>query len=129
MICVDTSVWVEALRGAPSRAAWHLGELVEADAVLMPAPVRLELLAGAPGRDLPALADRLGALGPVIPDHATWQRAENWVGEAVAAGQRFGLVDLLIAATAAQHGAQVWSLDGSFDQMRHLGFVELYAAP
>lgn len=129
MICVDTSVWIEALRDTASPASWHLAQLVESDVVLMPAPVRLELLAGAPGPSLSSLADRLGALGPVIPDDATWQRAEVWVEEAIGAGQRFGLVDLLIAATAAQHHARVWSLDQDFGRMQRLGFVELYAAP
>ena len=129
MICVDTSVWIEALRDTVSPAAWHLGQLVESDVVLMPAPVRLELLAGAPGPSLSILADWSGALGPIIPDDATWRRAEAWVGEAIAAGQRFGLVDLLIAATAAEHHARVWSRDGDFERMQKLGFVEVYAAP
>lgn len=129
MICVDTSVWVDVLRGPRTRAAWHLAELVEADLVVMPAPVRLELLAGAPARSRAALADRLSAFGVRIPDAAVWDRAEAWSGDAVAAGERFGLVDLLIAAMAAAYGAKVWSLDSAFQRMERLGFVEVYAAP
>lgn len=129
MICVDTSVWVGALRDSASPAAWHLAQLVESDVVLMPAPVRLELVAGAPGPSFSVLADRFAALGPIIPDDETWQRAEAWVGQAIAAGERFGVVDLLIAATAAEHHARVWSFDDDFGRMARLGFVELYAAP
>lgn len=129
MICVDTSVWIEALRGPATASAFHLGELVESDVVLLPAPVRLELLLGAAGQERATLATRLETLEPLVPDAATWQRAERWVGEATAAGERFAVVDLLIAATAAEHGATVWSRDSAFGRMAQLGFVELYAAP
>lgn len=129
MICADSSVWIEALRDAESRLARHLAELVDANAVVVPLPVRLELLAGAPRRALADLLDAFGGLAEPVPERATWERVESWIGQAVEAGQRFGLVDLLIGATAAEHGASVWSLDADFGRMQKLGFVELYAAP
>jgi predicted nucleic acid-binding protein len=129
VICVDTSVWIAALRDHTTPAALHLAELVEADAVIVPAPVRIEVLAGAPKRDLAALAEGFLGLVGVVPGHATWQRVEGWVTEAVQAGHRFGVVDLLIAATAAEHGARLWSHDAAFGRMARLGFVEVYAAP
>lgn len=129
MICVDTSVWVAALRGPVSPSSWHLSELIEADDVFLPALVRLELLTGAPARDLALLAMRLDALEPAIPDVATWQRAEQWAGRAAASGQRFGIVDLLIGAAAAERGAAIWSLDADFARLNALGLVELYVPP
>ena len=129
MICVDTSVWIAALRDHTTPTALHLAELVEADAVIVPAPVRIEVLAGAPKRDLAALAEGFLGLVGVVPGHPTWERVEGWVTEAVEAGHRFGLADLLIAATAAEHGARLWSRDAAFERMARLGFVELYAAP
>jgi predicted nucleic acid-binding protein len=128
VICADTSVWIAALRDRTSPTALHLAELVEANAVVVPAPVRIEVLAGAPKRELAGLADGFLGLVSAVPGLATWEKVGGWVAEAVAAGQRFGVVDLLIAAIAAEQEAGLWSLDGDFARMEKLGFVELYAA-
>ncbi len=129
MICVDTSVWIEALRGPATVAAVHLGELLETDVILLPAPVRLELLLGVSSRDRATLETHFAALALLVPAAASWLRAERWGADASAAGERFGVVDLLIAAAAAEAQASVWSLDADFERMQKLGFVELYAAP
>lgn len=129
MICADTSVWVEVLREEMGPTALHFAELVEADEVVVPAPVRIEILAGAPKREFAELVDGFSGMHGLVPGEATWEKVEAWVGEAVAAGERFGLADLLIGAIAAEHGAKVWTLDADFERMQKLGFVELYAAP
>ena len=129
MICVDTSVWVSAFREPTSRAALLLDDLIEDDEVVLAAPVRAELLMGAPRTAHAALLGRFAAFVQGVPDDDTWTRVEQWVTTAVGAGQRFALSDLLIAATAADHAAAVWSLDADFERMQKLGFVELYTAP
>ena len=129
MICVDTSVWIAALGDATGAGALHLSELVDANVVAVPAPVRVEILAGAPRRAFADLVDGFLGITQFVPGGPTWELVEHWVSEAVAAGQRFGVVDLLIAATAAEHGATLWSLDADFARMQKLGFVQLYASP
>jgi len=129
VICADTSVWIAALRDHTTPTAVHLAELVEADEVVVPVPVRIEVLAGAPKRELAAVADGFLGLVSAVPGLATWEKVEEWVAESVAAGQRFGVVDLLIAAIAAERDASLWSLDGAFARMQKLGFVELHAGP
>ena len=129
MICVDTSVWVAALDDATGSEARHLARLMRMDAMVLPSPVRIELLSGASRTGLATLQERLSALPQVVPDEETWDRIEGWLETAIAAGQRFALADLLIAATAAERGASVWTLDADFERMPKLGYVELYAVP
>lgn len=127
MICVDTSVWIAAFRDATGIEARHLGDLLDADEVILPVPVRLELLAGSPRKTHRQLRDRLMAVPRAVPDEATWVRIDGWISIAVEAGHRFGLADLLIAATAVDHQAKLWSLDSDFARMERLGFVSGYA--
>jgi predicted nucleic acid-binding protein len=126
MVCVDSSVWIAAFADGQSREAQHLSDLLDADLVILPRPVRVELLAGAPKKSQAVLRQRLAAVPPAIPTQLTWDRIEDWVAVAVDAGQRFGMADLLIAASAADHGAEIWSLDADFGRMEKLGFLARY---
>ena len=129
MVCVDTSIWVVALRNARGPEALHLRQLMQRDQALLPAAVRIEILAGASRKDHDRLRERFHALPQSVPEAATWSRLEDWTASAAEAGERFGVADLLIAAAAAEAQASVWSLDTDFERMQRLGFVECYAAP
>ena len=126
MIAVDTSVWVSALRGGPRSTAAVLTPLLDADEVLLPLPVRIELLAGVAAKDRGPLRRTLAGLPVVRPTDHTWATVENWTMRAAEAGQRFALTDLLIAALADELGALVWSLDKDFDRLATLRLVHLY---
>ena len=124
MILVDSSVWIEFFRGGDTALTAKLARLLDEDQVAMTPPTRLEILSGASRRDLPRLRRVLSALPLLEPGRSIWEDIERWVETAVARGERFGVGDLLIAAIAAQHAAEIWSLDQDFARMERLGFVQ-----
>ena len=123
MIAVDTSVWVQALRSRESVEASHLDRILGQDTVLLPIPVKIELLSGSSRHGLPKLAKLLSALPVLEPSSSTWTLMLKWTQEARNKSQRFGFGDLLIGAIAAEVGAEVWSLDEDFLRMQRLGFL------
>ena len=126
MIVLDTSVWVAALRGKEPEIGERVRQLLDADEVGLPVAVRVEILSGASVEDSRRLKRVLSALPLSYPSERTWSRIEDWVDRGVAAGERFGVGDLLVAAIAVDGECKLWSLDGDFQRMADLGFVELY---
>jgi len=100
--------------------------LLDDDAVALAAPVRVEILAGASKKDLPALRRTLTALPVFFPTDATWARIDTWIDITVAAGERFGFADLLIGALASENGGALWSLDDDFARMARIKLVDRY---
>ncbi|MEK7862120.1 MAG: PIN domain-containing protein, partial [Chloroflexota bacterium] len=98
MIVADTSVWVQFFRGKERRTAEHLRELLDRDEVSLVAPVRVEILAGTSRPDFVRLQPLLSALPLLFPTEDTWREMERWIAVAIAAGERFGIGDLLIGA-------------------------------
>ena len=79
MIVVDTSVWVAALRSRSSREATVLGQLLDADEVALPVPVRVEILSGASKADRHKLRRVLSALPSLYPTDDTWRLIDGWL--------------------------------------------------
>lgn len=126
MIVVDTSVWITALRDVQSQSAAILNGLLDADEVALPLPVRIELHAGVSARDRARLARALRALPVLVPGDDAWELIERWIGAAAAAGHRFSVTDLLIAATAHLTGGLLWSDDDDFRRMEAIGLIQRY---
>jgi predicted nucleic acid-binding protein len=127
MIVVDTSVWVSALRSASSPEAPALAALLDADEILLPVPVRTELIGGARRAERTRLRKLLTALPVIYPTDETWRTMDDWAALGRDRGERFGVADLLIAALARESGALVWSLDADFVRMERVAFIDLYA--
>jgi PIN domain. len=87
--------------------------------------MRIEILSGARRSERSRLERVLAALPVLYPTEASWRRIENWVVAGAAAGQRFGVGDLLVAALAVDHDCKLWSLDGDFARMARLKMVTL----
>lgn len=116
---VDTSVWVEYLRGTGSPAARALADLLRdrPDDVAITEPVAMELLAGARPQSLASLELLVAGL-PVVgveplldfPAAAGAYRAARAGGATVRS-----LVDCLIAVVAVRHGVPLLHRDADFD--------------
>jgi predicted nucleic acid-binding protein len=81
VIVIDTSVWVTGLRRAGHEAR-VVSSLLDADEVLLPIPVRIELLAGASVRHRPKLRRVLSALPVAYPTDDTWLLIDAWIERA-----------------------------------------------
>ena len=126
MIFIDTSVWVAFFRGRDAALVQRVQRVLDDEEVGLAGPVRIEILSGASRRDLPKLARLLQAFPLFLPKETTWSLVERWLEEAVSAGQRFGAMDLLIGAIAAEERARLWSLDRDFERMERLGLVQRF---
>jgi predicted nucleic acid-binding protein len=124
VVVVDTSVWIGFFRGRDDALCRRLEQLLDADRVVLVAPVRIEILGGARQTELGRLKRVLGALPLLVPSASVWSLLERWLERS--AGQHFGLGDLLIAAIAAENEASVWSLDTDFERMARLGWIRVH---
>ena len=115
------------MRRPQSPRAAVFAQLLDADDLAVPLPVRIELMGGVARKHRAAFRRTLSALPVLRPTDATWQLIEKWIEPAAVKGFRFSVPDLLIAALADELEALVWTLDKDFQAMEELGFVQLYA--
>jgi predicted nucleic acid-binding protein len=125
-VLVDTSVWVEYLRGREPLAAQCERLVREGEAVLC-GPVLAELLAGARTEaDARALLDLTG-LRFVEVTRQTWRRSGEVARALGDLGESVPLLDILIGVASANAQVPLWSNDHHFAQLRGaLPELELY---
>jgi len=118
VILVDTSVWIEYLRGTGSPSHLHLRSMVQkGHSIAVTSPVIMELLAGATSddnatrlRDMLAFFQHLPVDGLSDFEHAAdIQRVCRSQGDTVRS-----LIDCLIAAVAIREDLPVLSVDKDF---------------
>ena len=119
MLLVDSSVWIDYLRGYETHARDVLHRtLRDANLPAITEPIAMELLAGASGEDAWTRIDRLVtglpllAINPTLDyrDAALIFRAARRAGRTVRR-----LNDCLIAAIAIRHDADLVHKDADFD--------------
>lgn len=121
-VLVDTSAWVEYLRqdGDPEiqsavRQAIDAGRAVLCDLVV------LELWNGVRGKRQPRILQVLEATLDTLPTtQPVWRRAKALARSCRAGGLTIPATDLLIAACAHVHNAELVHRDGHYDQLARL---------
>jgi len=128
-VIVDTSAWVEYLRGSGSTAHTRLRDAIETDAPLAtPAPVLMELLAGCSDEAAVLRIQRMLGRYEILEvegltdfeDAAGIYRACRAGGETVRS-----MVDCLIAAVALREGRPLLTVDRDFDVIARYAGLEL----
>jgi predicted nucleic acid-binding protein len=118
-VLVDTSVWVEYFRRGESRSAILLDELLEAGVVVMCAPVKAEVLSGAPAKaQFQKLKDLLEGLPMSEAPKDMWDRIAQTRFLLARKGIQATVIDLWIAIVAEQEQLLMWTLDKDFLAIR-----------
>lgn len=132
MIVVDTSVWVDLLRGTESRQADRCAELVTDGApIALTEVVYAELLQGAPSEPQARRLDEHLRIFPVLrlDGLADFALAAELARKARAAGKPVGqLADCLIAAPCVRTGASLLHSDAHFDRLAECTALTIFAA-
>jgi len=128
MIVVDTSIWVEYFRNQNQRITKTIHQALDDELIYLPRVTYLEILNGAGRKNSSTLKRVLSALPILEIERSTWGIIGQWIEESSMKGHRFGIVDLLIASLANEHGSLVWSIDSDSKRMASLDFVHLYEA-
>jgi predicted nucleic acid-binding protein len=121
MTLIDTSAWIEFLRGTGSAVSARVDDLLSGD-IATCHPVRMEVLAGA--RDERHLADLRGLLAraSILPTRASdFEEAAFLYRTCRRGGETVRkLIDCLIAAHAIRAGVPILHADADFDVLaRH----------
>lgn len=118
-VLVDTSVWVDYLRGDTPHIAEKLDGLIAAAEICVPKIVLAELLQGAKsGRDAAAVEEFPEAFTIIDQGPDTWVKAGNLSRRLRARGQTTHLVDCYIAVIADENGCAVLTLDEHFGEIQ-----------
>lgn len=122
MILIDSSSWIHFLRpnGDPVVRSRVEAALTSGEACWCPL-VRLELWNGAAGdREKKILRDFEAVLPELAVDEDVWDGAYELARRARSAGVSVPATDILIAACARRHGAELETADSDFELLAAL---------
>ncbi len=127
MVLVDSSAWIEGLRRRGNlEVKLALEALLDAYAIILCSPVRLEVLGGARTSD----RNRLSYYFSIIPYRACeaddWERAVALAWQLRDQGITVPWMDVLIAAIALHDGTRVYAVDEHFMAISKVTGLPLY---
>lgn len=117
-VLVDTSVWVDYLRGTSPLVAEKVDRLLSNAEVCVPKIVLAELLQGARSeREVAAVAGFHEAFTIVDQGPETWVKAGKLSRRLRSHGRTIHLIDCYIAVIADENGCAVFTLDEHFREI------------
>jgi predicted nucleic acid-binding protein len=119
-ILLDTSVWVDALRGRTPTVVEAVRDLLREDRIVRCDVVGAELRVGLRDRERRKVLDLFSAVPNVAVDSADWEAAGDLGARLRERGVTIPLTDLLIARVCLRHGLELFSLDAHFQHVEGL---------
>jgi predicted nucleic acid-binding protein len=125
-VLVDTSVWIDYLRGATPAVAERLDRLFSDAEICVPKIVLAELVQGAKSeREVAAVGDFPEAFTIIDQGPDTWLKAGKLARRLRSQGRTIHLIDCYIAVIADENGCSVLTLDEHFREIQKLLPIQL----
>ena len=119
MKLVDTSSWIEYLRGRTSAVADRVRDLMREDEAAVCEMVLVELWNGAQGAAEKRALRELQEVLPVLPiNAAVWIKAMKLAQACRASGVTVPAVDVVVAACAFHHGVELEHCDAHYGSIQ-----------
>ena len=125
LVLIDTCIWVPFFNRPQSEEKQNVDALLDDDRATLIGPIVTEILQGIPREPQAAyIASLLRGLRCLEMEWEDWIEAARLGRRCAAAGHRLPLSDLILAAVAIRHDAEIYTSDPHFDL---LGDVVQYA--
>ena len=123
-VLIDSDILIEVCRGRDESILSKWADLSTSDALILFSPVNeAELWAGARPSEYSSLEGLFGALACAPADAAVGRCAGDYLRR-YRKSHSLELGDALIAATAAAHGAMLWTRNRKHYPMKELSFFD-----
>ena len=119
-VMLDTSVWVDALRGRTPTVVDAVRDLLREDRIVRCDVVGAELRVGLRDRERRKVLDLFSAVPNVAVDSGDWEAAGDLGASLRERGVTLPLTDLLVARVCLRHGLELFSLDAHFQHVEGL---------
>jgi predicted nucleic acid-binding protein len=130
LILVDSSVWIDFFSASPGRAGRELRRMIEdVEPFALAGVVVTEVLQGLT-RDVNRIESFLSMWDLLEPrGFSTYREASAISRLARSKGISLTTIDTLIAATALEHQASLFSLDNDFARIARITALQLHRSP
>ncbi|MBI2361266.1 MAG: PIN domain-containing protein [Deltaproteobacteria bacterium] len=118
MVVADTTVWIEFFNVLESEEKHVIDLLIDGDELALVGPVLAELLQGCrTAGEASTILDHVSALPFLEMSFSAWRRAGEISSSLKRKGTTLPLMDVIIAALALEHNAEVFTIDPHFDEI------------
>ena len=124
-VLLDTSVWIDALRGKTPHIVETTEELLKDDRILICGPVLFEIKRGLRPPDRKRILPLLDALIRLSVDEAVWDAAGDLDASLRKTGMTIPPMDVIIAQVCLHHKVSLFTLDEHFHSIPGLKLFEL----